>query len=62
MEKTIEPEYYATEQHYTGWYPALESSYVGNGIAVTDRNVTNQGEFWFIQGFPNGGVDFKLPS
>jgi hypothetical protein len=62
MEKTIAPEFYKTEQHYTGWYPDIGSDYVGNGIGVTDRATTKQGEFWFIAGFPNRGSDYENPS
>jgi hypothetical protein len=61
MEISITPEFYTTEQHYTGWYPAPGTRFVGNGIAVTDRAVTWQGEFGSSEGFPNGGEDLYNP-
>lgn len=62
MEKTIAPVNYSFEQHYTGYYPELGTTKVGNGIAVTDRAITWQGEFGEMQGFPNGGSDFYNPN
>lgn len=60
MEKTIPSEFYSHEQHYTGWFPDIGTTFVGNGIAVTDR-VAWQGEFQGIEGFPNGGRDLVSP-
>jgi hypothetical protein len=65
MEKSVPSKFYNTEQHYTGWYPDTKSSrptFVGNGIAVTNKNFIKQGTFGVIEGFPNGGKDFVSPS
>ena len=61
MEKTIPPLHYSFEQHYTGYFPNPGIEFVGNGIAVTDRAITWQGEFGNIPGFPNGGKDLVNP-
>jgi hypothetical protein len=64
MERTITPWYYVTEQHYTGYFPTpdISGGKVGNGVAIIDNTLVNQGEFGRIEGFPNGGEDFYSPS
>ena len=57
--KTIASDNYAESQHFTGWFPSYLK--VGEGIAITDSEIVNEGQWFWNPGFPNNGADFVNP-